>query len=84
MHDGRLNQYTLWVNGTKQIFLPLIESLNEVSCTAIKFCIVNGKKFEKEAKKNQVCFSIIPRRLSCVNSNRVPENSANGVQVSSD
>ena len=43
VHDGRLNQYTLWVNGKKQISLPLIESPDEASCTAIKVCMVNGK-----------------------------------------
>ena len=61
MHDRRLNQYTLWVNGKKQILFPLVESLDEVSCTTIKVCMVNGKKFEKEVKKNQVCFSIVPQ-----------------------
>ena len=30
VHDGRLNQYTLWVNGKKKILLPLIESPDEV------------------------------------------------------
>ena len=64
IHDGRLNQYTLLVNGKKLILLPLIESPNEVSCTTIKVCMVNGKQFEKEVKKNQVYFSIIPRGLS--------------------
>ena len=54
-------KYTLWVNGKKKIFLPLIESPDEVSCTAIKFCMVDEKKFEKEVKKNQVCFAIVPR-----------------------
>ena len=47
-HDGRLNQYTLWVNGKKQILLTLIERLDEVSCTTIKVCMVNGKQFEKK------------------------------------
>ena len=64
MHDGRLNQYTLCVNGKKQIFLPLIESTDEVICNTIKFCMINGKQFEKEVKKNQVCFAIMPRRPS--------------------
>ena len=77
VHDGRLNQYTLLVNGKKKILLPFIESPDEVSSTAIKVCMVNGKQFKKEVKKNQVCFSIIPRRPSCVNSNRVLENSVN-------
>ena len=26
--------------------------------------MVNGKQFEKEVKKNQVCFAIVPRGLS--------------------
>ena len=61
IYDGRLNQYTLWVNGKKKIFLPLIESPKEVSCTTIKFCMVTRKQFEKEVKKNKVFFSIVPR-----------------------
>ena len=73
-HDRRLNQYTLWVNGKKQILLPLIESLDEVNYTAIKICMVNGKQFEKEIKKNLVCFSIVPRRLSCANNSQVTKN----------
>ena len=60
------------------------DSLYEVSCTAIKVCMVNGKKFEKEVKNNQVFFVIIPRRLSCINSNYVPENNVNRVPVSGD
>ena len=61
VNDGRLNQYTFSINGKKQIFLPLIESLDEVSCTTIKNCMVNGKQFEKEVKRNQFCFAIVPR-----------------------
>ena len=67
VHDGRLNQYTLWVNGKKQTLLPLIEVPDEVYCTAVKICMVNGKQFEKEVKKNQVCFAIIPRKPSFFN-----------------
>ena len=69
VHDGRLNQYSLWVNGKKQILLPLIESPDEVSCIAIKVCMVNGKQSEKEVKKNQVCFAKIPRGPSVGNNN---------------
>ena len=71
VHDGRLNQYTLWVNGKKQILLTLIESLDEVSCTIIKICMVNGKKIERELKKNQVYFSIVPRGPSVASNDRV-------------
>ena len=67
VHDGRLNRYALWVNGKKQTLLPLIESLDEANCTTIKICMVNGKKFEKGMKKNQVYFAIILRKLSFVN-----------------
>ena len=55
------------MNGKKQILLPLIESPDEVNGTAIKICIVNGKQFEKEVKRNQVYFAIIPRKPSFVN-----------------
>ena len=79
VHDGRLNQYTLRVNGKKQILLPLIESLDEVSCTAIKFCMVNGKQFEKEVKKNQVSFSIVPRGLSVGSNDQAVEVGNNRV-----
>ena len=67
----KIEKYTLWVNGKKQILLPLIESPDEVSCTAIKFCMVNGKKFEKEVKKNQVYFSIILRGPSVGSNDQV-------------
>ena len=64
MHDGILNKYTLWVNGKNKILFPFIESPDEVSCTAIKVWMVNVKQFEKEVKKNQVYFAIVPRGLS--------------------
>ena len=73
VHDGRLNQYMLWVNGKKQILFPLIEILDEVSYTTIKVCMVNGKKFENEVKKNQVCFAIVPRRPSVGSNDQVAE-----------
>ena len=75
VHDGRLNQYTLWVNGKKQTLLPLIESPNEVNCTIVKIFMVNGKQFEKEMKKNQVYFSIVPRGLSFGSNDRAVEAS---------
>ena len=84
VHDGRLSQYTLLLNGKKKILLPLIESLDEVNCTAIKICMVNGKQFEKEMKKNQVCFTIILRKPSFFNEDRVQENSANRVSINCD
>ena len=77
IHDGRLTQYTLWVNGKKKILLPLIESLDDVHCTTVIIFIVNGKEFVKEMKKNQIYFSIIPRRRNCVSSNLVSKSSVN-------
>ena len=64
--------------------LPLIESPDEVNCTTIKKFMVNGKQFEKEVKRNQVFFAIIPRKPSFVNRDRVQENSVNRVLVSGD
>ena len=51
--DRRLNRYTDWTNGMKVVILPLIETLNEVSCT-IRVFMVSGKEFEKDMKKNLV------------------------------
>jgi hypothetical protein len=82
VHDGRLNQYTLWVNERKKILFPLIESLDEVNCTAVRICMVNGKKFEKEMKKNQFFFAIIPRKSSCTSSSQVTKNSGDQVTAS--
>ena len=84
VHDGRLNQYTLWVNGKKQILLPLIESLDEVNYTTIKVCMVNGKQFEKEVKKNQVYFVIVPRRLSVGSNDQEIEVGNNRVTTDND
>ena len=75
IHDGRLNQYTLWVNEKKQILLPLIESLDEVNCTTIKVCMVNGFFFEKEVKKNKVYFAMIPRGPSLGSNDQVTVDS---------
>ena len=47
----------------------MIESPDEVNCTTVRICMVNGKQFEKEMKKNQNYFFIIPRRSSCATSN---------------
>ena len=43
VHDGILNQYTLWVNGKKKILLSLIEIVDEVKCTNVRICMLNGK-----------------------------------------
>ena len=34
------------------MLLPLIESTDEVKCTIVRICMVNGKQFEKELKKS--------------------------------
>ena len=84
VHNERLNEYTLWINGKKQKLLPLIEIPDEVNCTTVKICMVNGKQFEKEVKRNWVCFTIIPRKLSFFNKDWALENSVNRVPVSDD
>ena len=71
IHHRILNQYTLWVNGRKKILLPWIENLDEVNYSTVRICMVNRKKIEKEMKKNQVCFFIIPRNLSGASSSQV-------------
>ena len=68
VHDGRLNQYTLWVNERKKVLFPLIESIDEVNCITIQVCVINGKKFIKEMKNNQIQFFIVPKRLCCASS----------------
>ena len=40
--------------------LPLIETPDEMSCTMTIY-MVNGKEFEKDMKRNPICFYIIPR-----------------------
>ena len=84
VHDGRLNQYSLGKWEETKTLLPLIEVPDEVNCTIVNICMVNGKQFEKEVNKNKVCFSIIPRKPSFVNGDRVQENSTNQVPVSGD
>ena len=51
----------------------MIESPDEVNCTIIKVCMVNGKQFEKEVKKNQGYFAIIPRGPSVGSNDRAVE-----------
>ena len=54
------------------IFFP-----DEVNCKIVKISIVYGKKFEKEMKKNQVCFAIIPRGLSVGSNDQVISKASN-------
>ena len=75
VYDRRLNQYTIWTNGVKDTLMPLIEAPDEMNCTTVKLCLVNGKQFEKELRKSQVCFSIIPWGLSCASNGRPSEDS---------
>ena len=62
-----MNQYTAWTNGVKVTLFPLIESLDEMNCITVRIYMVSGKQFEKEMKKNLVCFSIVPSRPSYEN-----------------
>ena len=41
--------------------------------------MVNGKKFEKEVKKTQVCFAIVPRRPSVGSNDQAEEVGNNRV-----
>ena len=61
MHDGRLNQYTIWVNGVKQILLPLVEKFIGSHCTTVRVCLVEDNKFTREMKEENVFYALIPR-----------------------
>ena len=63
VYDGRVNKYTARKDKVTYTLLPLIEASDEMSCT-MRFCMVSGKEFEKDMKRNPICFAIIPRRLS--------------------
>src|SRR5271156_3504097 len=52
IHDGRLNRYSIWVDGKKQILLPLVEESVDELCTSVKVCLVEGKQFVKDLKRN--------------------------------
>ena len=59
VYDGRMNKYSAWKDGVTFKLLPLIETPDEMSCT-VRVCMVSGKEFERDMKKNLVCFSIVP------------------------
>ena len=61
-------------------FLSLIETLDEMSCT-IRVCMISGKEFEKDMKKNPIFFSIIPRKFSYNSINWVTKDSNDQVPV---
>lgn len=61
LHDGRLNQYTIWVDGKKQVLFPLIEKPNENHCTIVRVCLVEGNQFIKDVKELNFCFALISR-----------------------
>lgn len=63
MHNGRLNQYIIWVNGKKHELLPLVEKHNENHYTIVRVCLVEGNQFIKHLKEKNVCFALIPRRV---------------------
>lgn len=65
------------MNGKKKVLFPLIENPDEVNCTTMKIFMVNGKQFEKEMKRNQVCFAIIPKGLSFGSNDRVTTEASN-------
>ena len=63
LHDGRLNQCTIWVKRMKQILLPLVETLSENNCTMGRICLVEGNKFAREMKEYNVFYALIPRKI---------------------
>ena len=76
VYDGRVNKYTTRKDGVTYALLPLIEALDEMSCT-MRVCMVTGNEFEKDMKKNLVCFSIIPSGPIFSNGDWVTQASVN-------
>ena len=83
VYDERVNKYTTLKDGVTYTLLPLIETHEEMSCT-IRVCMVGGKKFEKDIKKNPICFAIIARGPSYSSGDQVTENSISQVIDSND
>lgn len=73
IYDGRLHKYTIMVDGRKQILLPLMEEPISNVCTFVKVCLMEGRKFVKDLKKNDVCFTMIPNKPSKKIEDNVPE-----------
>ena len=63
VYDGRVNKYTARKDGVTYTLLPLIKTLDELSCTK-RVYMVSGKEFEEDLKKNPFYFSTILRELS--------------------
>ena len=63
--------------------LPLIKTLDEMICT-IRVCMVSGKEFEKDMKKNLVFCAIIPREPSYSNNDQMTEASISQVTDNND
>lgn len=61
-HDGRLNSYTIVANGMRQVLLSLIEDSRNENCTTIRVCLVEGKQFTKDLKKDSMCYALILRK----------------------
>ena len=83
IYDRRVNTYTTGKDGVTYTLFPLIEAPDEMSCT-MRVCMVSGKEFEKDMKKNPICFAIIPRRPSSSSDDRVIEANVSRVTNSDD
>lgn len=60
-YNGRLNKYTTRTNGMEVDLNHLMETSHDMNCTTIRICMVSRKKSEREMRKNQLYFTIIPR-----------------------
>ena len=70
VYDGRVNKYTSLKDGVTYALLPLIETPEEMSCT-VRACMVSGKEFEKDMKKNLNNFAIVPKGPNCSNDDQL-------------
>ena len=48
IHDGRMDKYTIWVDGKKQILLPLVEEYIGEIYTSAKLCLMECRHFVKD------------------------------------
>ena len=62
LHDRRINQYNIVSNRTRQIFFPLVEALLVTIILLLKVFFMDGGKFIKYLKSDEVCYALIPHK----------------------
>ena len=60
VHDGKVNTYTLTKDGVKHKLRSLKETYEKV-CSAVRVCVVDGRKFLDTMRHKHMCFAIISK-----------------------